>query len=305
MRFRLAWTLMAAALLTSCGREDAGMNAHEEEGHQAGPALEASTLPLTATECAQAGGQCDASNTCVRQEYRCYDGCGFIPVSLGECGNTPPPPPPTGGGGGGTIPRCQCTVRISSKDRYMRGKFDLECGGHGGHGFCGTNVDTRIHTPGCGAMTGKIRVAFGTASAELSCPDDHKTCFRGPASCDGGGTWPNLCSCDSNGDLPAGVTTVDQFDPTEVVQYNAVLNAQGACGSVELVVNERIIEHDPRPLGRDDPLGHLITEPIRPGVGTQIRNLAVSNSIPPVGPRGSYSGEFGAVLKVQTTCTQL
>ena len=297
-----ALTLFAVAVVASlaCEPDAPTPSAHEPE------VTEVTAAALTANECALAGGQCDASNTCVRQELRCNDGpCTFVPVVLGECGSAPPPPPGGGGGGGGSNPQCRCTVRVRSKDRFVRGKLDLECGGHGGHGFCSNNVDTAIHSAGCGAMTGNIKVNFGSAGSQLNCADDHQTCFRGPASCDGGGTWSNLCSCDSNGDLPAGVTTADQFDPTEISQYNVVLTTPGTCGTVDLVVNERIVEHDPFPFGLDDPMGHLITTPIRPGVGTQTHIRPVSQTINRVGPRGPYSGSFGATLKIETICTQL
>lgn len=271
--------------------------------------VETDVSPLTATECAQNGGQCDASNTCVRTEYRCGgDGlCGFVPVSFGECGGGViiPGGGGGGGGGGGTAAQCRCTTRVFSSNRFMRGMFDVECGGHGNHGFCRSAVDTAIHSPGCGAMTGHVRVAFGAASSQLSCQDDHRTCFRGPSSCDGGGTWANLCSCDTTGDLPAGVVTTDLFDGQEISQYTAVLTTSGACGAVDMSIDERVIEHDPLPFGRDDPLGHLTTPTFRPGVGTQTRTFNVQQTIPRTGPRGAYSGTFGATLRVETICSAL
>ena len=59
------------------------------------------------------------------------------------------------------------------------------------------------------------------------------------------------------------------------------------------------------PFGLDDPMGHLITLPIRPTAGTQTHIRPVSQTINRTGPRGAYSGSFGATLKIETICSQL
>lgn len=74
----------------------------------------------------------------------------------------------------------------------MTGHWGLECNNHGSHGVCSNNVDS-LHSAGIGAMTGKIDLFYGGGSAKRDCPDDHNTCFRGPAD----GEWGNVCNCDS------------------------------------------------------------------------------------------------------------
>jgi hypothetical protein len=145
----------------------------------------------------------------------------------------------------------------------------------------------------------------GTNSFTRNCPDDHQTCFKGPSTCDGGGTWANVCSCDTSGDLPAGATTANLFDATEVFQYQAQLTEPGVCGSVPVTIEEKLFEHDPPPLGVRDLMGTLTTT-LFPTEGAAVRYLPVQQTITRTGgPMGSYSGTFGATLKVETNCAQL
>ncbi len=106
-----------------------------------GSSLESTSYSFTS--CALAGGFCDASNHCVRQEFRDRQ---FFQIDLGFCGSEPPIGGGGGGGGGGSIPLCvdagngctrnsQCCSGLVCNDRMSGVPNDKictsVCGGEG------------------------------------------------------------------------------------------------------------------------------------------------------------------------------
>lgn len=172
----------------------------------------------------------------------------------------------------GTRNYCQCDdIRIYSIYRYMNGpstgsKFELECNNHGGHGYCSGNVDS-AHGAGCGAMTGSVSgylypyydpSTTYLSSFGRSCPDDHYTCFRGPSSCDSGGSWGNTCNCDtwhSQTSNPSGDWWWDGLgDDVDTYQVGSGWKLSGAqCSNSSLTIVHQVNEHDP--ICCDDPMG--------------------------------------------------
>lgn len=201
---------------------------------------------------------------------------------------------------------CACTFKVFSSDRWMSGSWGLECHGHASHGVCSNNVDS-FHTPGIGAMTGSVTLFFDTHRTDLLCPDDQKTCFRGP-SLDHLGSWGNACNCDTfhsqyynpyiewyGGDLTDS-TRIEQMPST------AWFTVPGACDSAYVAVHEFIQENDPWCC--DDPMGDLwVSLPLSYGSGTTSSPASAQNC-----NGGSqsgmypYCGTFGATIQVEYTC---
>lgn len=207
---------------------------------------------------------------------------------------------------------CICDVYVYSKSRWMNRYWGLECNNHGGHGVCSTNVDS-AHGSGCGAMTGTIALISGTPpyvddSGSLGCPDDHYTCFRGPSACDSGGSWGNVCNCDTLHSQNYNTTGEWYFgdlnDPTEVLQaFGDDFFSYGQCGSGSVIqVQEAIQEHDP--VCCDDPMGTLVaTTPTANGDTTV--EIAASTRNCNGGSQSGVSpncGTFGATIKIRKIC---
>lgn len=198
---------------------------------------------------------------------------------------------------------CFCSFSVYSSDRWMNRYWGLECNNHGGHGVCSTNVDS-LHSAGIGAMTGRVELFYGAGSSKRDCPDDHSTCFRGPAN----GEWGNVCNCDtwdSQFYNPYGAWYGgDLTDAPEVWQLSTgTMSASGACASTYLVVQEFIQENDPWCC--DDPMGTLsVALPLQDGVGSVSGQGAAQNC-----NGGSQSGvfpncgSFGANLRVAYNCS--
>lgn len=202
---------------------------------------------------------------------------------------------------------CRCSALVYSRDRFMNRYWGLECNGHAGHGVCSTNLDS-FHTPGAGAMTGSIDVFFGSSPRGRDCPDDHKTCFKGPMpSKPGGGEWGNTCNCDTwhsqwwnpYGSFYGG----DLTDATEVWQGSFYEMIQdGSCDGQWISVSEFIEENDPWCC--DDPMGTLwASAPVGNGyrdsyVPTSAQNCN-GGSQSGVYP---YCGTFGATIRIVTDC---
>ncbi len=198
---------------------------------------------------------------------------------------------------------CTCAFTVYSADRWMNRYWGLECNNHGGHGVCSTNVDS-AHTAGIGAMTGDINLYFGANHARRSCPDDHRTCFRGPS---GDGEWGNVCNCDtwhSQSYNPyAAWFAGDLSDPTQVNQMSSGWwTVPGPCNANALVVKEFVKENDPWCC--DDPMGDLwATLPLADGYGfvstptsTQNCNGGSQSGVYP------YCGTFGATIQAAYSC---
>ncbi|MDX1996942.1 MAG: hypothetical protein SF066_04425 [Thermoanaerobaculia bacterium] len=197
---------------------------------------------------------------------------------------------------------CTCSFTVYSSNRSMTGHWGLECNNHGGHGVCSNNVDS-LHTAGIGAMTGKIDLFYGGGSASRDCPDDHFTCFRGPAN----GEWGNVCNCDSGHSQfwnPTGAWYGgDLSDAVEVWQLSTNwLSAAGACNNTYVVVQEFVKENDPWCC--DDPMGTLsVALPLQDGVGSVSAPTTTTNC-----NGGSQSGvypncgTFGATIRVAYNC---
>ena len=199
-------------------------------------------------------------------------------------------------------PSCVCDVALYSEERWMAGSWGLECKGHGGHGDCSTKVD-RAHGAGCGAMTGKITLRTANDRRLKSCPDDHHTCFRGPAPCDDGGSWANVCSCDTvhcteNGGS-AAFDCGEERDDTLVLQavFKRV-DLGGPCGSSPVTLEEVIEENDP--VCCDDRLG-ILRATFYPTAGAYDERIATEATNCDNG--STRCGSFGATLKLRATCT--
>jgi hypothetical protein len=226
-----------------------------------------------------------------------------------------------GGGSSRTDPQhCVCGVTIASFDRWMNRWWGLECGGHSGHGVCSNDLDWEYcpwpiscHSPGAGAMTGKIRAFFGETMRVQSCPDNHRTCFRGPQPSPdkpGGGEWTNVCNCDTlHSQFSSPLIDFyggDETDPELVVQTGfSNLLSDGPCDDRFLSVAEEIVEHDP--VCCDDPMGTLNAF-AAVAHGTTVTDVPASvvncnggsqSGVPP------FCGSFGATLRLTTSCQTL
>jgi hypothetical protein len=204
---------------------------------------------------------------------------------------------------------CTCAFTVYSLDRWMSPHWGLECNNHASHGVCSNNVDS-AHSAGTGAMTGDVDLYFGGNHANLDCPDDHYTCFRGPgtgSSTDDQGAWGNACSCDTwhsqyYNPLSAwygGALT----DSLQVEQLSTGwMTVGGACNEVSVSVKEFIKENDPWCC--DDSMGDLwVSLPLADGYGTTSGAASAQNC-----NGGSQSGvypycaTFGATIKVAYNC---
>jgi Somatomedin B domain len=202
---------------------------------------------------------------------------------------------------------CRCSALVYSRDRFLNRYWGLECNGHAGHGVCSTNLDS-FHTAGTGAMTGAIDVFFGSSPRGRDCPDDHRTCFKGPKpSKTNGGEWGNVCNCDtwhSQSSNPFGAWySGDLTDAAEVWQgsfYDMV--SDGSCEGQWISVSEFIEENDP--ICCDDAMGTLwASAPVGNGhresfVPTSAQNCngGSQSGVPP------YCGTFGATIRIATDC---
>jgi hypothetical protein len=200
---------------------------------------------------------------------------------------------------------CACSFTVFSSNRFMSGFWALECNGHGGHGVCSNDVDT-AHSPGTGAMTGKIDVVFAGTTKSRDCPDDQTTCFHGPST-DHPGAWGNVCNCDtvhsqtSNPNLEwyGGNLT----DAPEITQFTTdPFSTSGSCAGKLVSVNESIKENDP--VCCDDPMGTIqATMQVTEGSGSSSVQASTRNC-----NGGSQSGvspncgDFGATLRVAWSC---
>jgi hypothetical protein len=201
---------------------------------------------------------------------------------------------------------CTCTFTVYSLNRFMNRYWGLECNNHASHGVCSNNVDS-AHSPGTGAMTGDIYLYFGSNQAHRECPDDHRTCFKGPST-DHVGAWGNACNCDTvhsqfynhslqwyGGDLTDS-PAVDQMS-------TGYYSVAGACDEVSVSVKEFIKENDPWCC--DDPMGDLwATLPLTNGSGITTGTATAQNcnggSQSGVYP---YCGTFGADIRVAYICS--
>ena len=201
---------------------------------------------------------------------------------------------------------CTCALSVYSLNRWMNRYWGLECNNHASHGVCSNNVDS-AHTPGTGAMTGDIDLYFGQHHAHRDCPDDQRTCFKGPST-DHVGSWGNACNCDTlhsqyynpsiawyGGDLTDNAV-VDQL-------HTGYMSVAGACNEVSVSVKEFIQENDPWCC--DDPMGDLwVTLPLANGSGTTQAATSAQNC-----NGGSQSGAypncgtFGATIRVAYVCS--
>lgn len=202
---------------------------------------------------------------------------------------------------------CECSVSVASRDRWINRYWGLECNGHASHGVCSGNVDS-WHSSGAGAMTGTIYAFFGGDIRARSCPDDHRTCFKGPmASKPGGGEWGNVCNCDtthSQFSNPFGSWYGGDLSDAELVFQASFpgMIVDGPCGSSSMAVQEFVKENDP--VCCDDPMGTLSAN-VWIADGTNVTEIPTSaqncnggsqSGVPP------FCGTFGATIRVQTTC---
>lgn len=180
---------------------------------------------------------------------------------------------------GSYVAYCTCDkVDNYSSQRTMgigsNWKFELECNGHSGHGYCSGDVDSG-HGAGCGAMTGSLKLYTATQMKKNDCPDDHHTCFRGPSFCDSGGSWGNTCRCDtahSTGcqfcEFASALSLTSGLDVLQNILYNPIYGratysgrkvvSQGTCSPAGQQVwwNNTIKEHDP--ICCDDSMGTVV-----------------------------------------------
>lgn len=141
-------------------------------------------------------------------------------------------------------------------------------------------------------------------------PDDHRTCFKGPAPTKpGGGEWTNVCNCDtfhSQLSNPYAPFYGGELADGELVAQASFSNliSDGPCGSEGgFMVVEAIKENDP--VCCDDPMGDLVAGFALLGgaatqeaaVETQNCNGGSQSGVPP------FCGEFGATVRLTTQCT--
>ena len=158
-------------------------------------------------------------------------------------------------------------------------------------------------------MTGEISVFFGVSGRGLSCPDDHRLCFKGPKpSKPGGGEWGNVCNCDtfhSQYTNPFGSWYGgDLTEPTLVFQGSFHdMVGDGACDGAWIEVRERIEENDPWCC--DDPMGTLVAS-TQIGEGSRSADVAASAQNCNGGSQSGvfpYCGTFGATIRIVTSCS--
>ena len=203
---------------------------------------------------------------------------------------------------------CTCAFSVYSQDRWMNRYWGLECNNHSGHGVCSNDLDW-AHSPGTGAMTGDIYVYFGFYNdpQHRECPDDHRTCFKGPST-DHVGAWGNACNCDtwhSQYSNPFLQWYGGDLTDSEVVYQMSTtwLGTFGSCDGATVSVKEFIKENDP--FCCDDPMGDLwVTLPLTNGYGTVTGATSAQNC-----NGGSQSGvypncgTFGATIRVDYNCS--
>lgn len=280
-----------------------------------------------------AARRCAAAAGLLAETEREFQALAGVSIERFRTGRAPAPPDPErkgaggplvaplivlGGGSGRTDPQhCVCGVTVASSDRWMNRWWGLECGGHSGHGVCSNDLDWEYcpwpipcHSPGAGAMTGKIRAFFGEDIRVQSCPDNHRTCFRGPQPSPdkpGGGEWTNVCNCDTvhsqfsspQIDFYGG----DETDPDLVVQAGfSGLLSDGPCDGRFLAVTEEIVEHDP--VCCDDPMGTLSVWAAVADATTATDVVASAVNCNGGSQSGifPYCGSFGATLRLTTSC---
>ena len=205
---------------------------------------------------------------------------------------------------------CTCQIYVSSDYRWMNPWWGLECNEHCGHGYVGSSCDS-LHGTGCGAMTGYVRIRHsnGATITNLNCPDNHRTCFRGPSACDDGGSWGNTCSADVWCCIPGG-----EWDGTwncnalsdsgsEFQTFTSGAVFPGACGTNWFNVLEFIQEEDP--FCCDDPMGYInVSTWTAEGYSTTYLSGGDQNCNG--GSQGGvypYCGSFGATLAVTSICS--
>lgn len=275
-------------------------------------------LDLAAQRCALAAspgpgcGKVGAALRLVEEEFRSLAGLSAAEFKRGR---------PTAGGAPGLAQRrggdpalsnepnhCRCSASVYSLDRWLNRYWALECNNHGGHGVCSTNLDS-AHSPGQGAMTGDISVFFGVSFRGRSCPDDHKTCFKGPKpSKPGGGEWGNVCNCDtfhSQFSNPLGSWYGGDLTDATLVSQGSFhdMVGDGPCDGAWIQVNEYVEENDP--ICCDDPMGTLVAaRPVSEGTSSadvpasaQNCNGGSQSGLPP------NCGTFGATIRIVTSCT--
>ncbi|MEQ1878348.1 MAG: WSC domain-containing protein [Bdellovibrionia bacterium] len=223
---------------------------------------------------------------------------------------------------------CQCTVSVGNQNRWVWGSWALECNGHKGHGDCPTtNIDT-AHSPGKGAMVGKMLVQTrtngnATSQWQKNFSDDHVTAFKGPIWTSDGWEWTNVCSCDGYNQTSCGKSPVGQWWDPNQANYSGALNDpqyihQGdsptmtlpyACGDSrqDIAVFEIIEENDP--WSPNDPMGQIGIG-VNPAAGNNTYTVWAEHYEPAYinGQRthaGYAGGNFGAEIVVNTNCVDL
>lgn len=271
-------------------------------------------LEIAIDKCRLAGDSCwadEATMDAVEASFRQKTGISTREFRSGRR-DTPDRDAERAGVAGGSATKaagdsCTCAFSVYSRDRWMNQYWGLECNNHASHGVCSNNVDS-AHSAGTGAMTGDIDLYFGPHHANRDCPDDHRTCFKGPST-DHAGAWGNACNCDTwhsqyynpsiawyGGNLTDSAL-VDQLH----TGYMTVAGA--ACNELSVSVKEFIKENDPWCC--DDTMGDLwVNLPLANGSGitegaTSAQNCnggSQSGAYP-------YCGTFGATIRVAYVCS--
>lgn len=225
--------------------------------------------------------------------------------------------------------QCQCVVDVGNQNRRIWGSWALECGGHGGHGDCPkTNIDSVVHSPGMGAMTGSMLVAARYNSGIVQSwqkifPDDHQSAFKGPIWTSDGWEWSNVCSCDGYNQRSCSRSPRSQWtnsnaamysgpleDPTYVYQGRSpALTFPQECGNPgqQLTVHQAIQEEDP--LSPSDAMGTIgIGAPVYEGTYDFVQWAEHYEPAYLNGKRthaGFAGGSYGAEIAMRISCANI
>lgn len=207
---------------------------------------------------------------------------------------------------------CLCSVSIANLNRWINRYWGLECACHTGHGVCSDDLDwCGVHDAGHGAMTGEVRAYFGNDLRGITCPDDHKTCFKGNLPSPdkpGGAQWSNVCNCDTQ---HAQLDDANQQFYGGDVAHDELINqatfwdllGDGPCDYHGVYVEEHIEENDPWCC--DDGMGTLTAWAVTPD-GTTVTDVPASAENCNGGSQSGQwpnCGTFGATIRVTSNCT--